>query len=130
MADSDLERQRRRRAHLRGDHRACGARCTARRVDRAAASSGAETVVGAVDAFAATVAPWPPEDPRRVTLAVCRRMAEALDAGATDVRISDYVVSAIGGLADLAAGPADVVDELNAQGAARLVGILARLPGA
>jgi hypothetical protein len=127
MADSDAVRARRRRAHLRGDHHDCGARCTARRVAIAAAASGAETVTEAVDAFAAAVSGWPDEDPRRVELALGRAFAARLDAGDGDWRMGEQLVQMMRSLAVEPDREADFIDELNAKGAARQIEHLTRL---
>ena len=126
VADSEAVRARRRRAHLRGDHHDCGPKCTARRVEVAAAVTGAETVTEAVDAFAAAVGAWPDDDPRRVELALARAYAVRIDAGDGDRLMGEFVVGATKSLAVDPSAPADFVDEINAAGAARQLARLVR----
>jgi hypothetical protein len=126
MADSDVTRARRRRAHLRGDHRECGPKCQARRAAAAAAVPRTETVTAAVEAFAAAVAGWPDDDPRRVSLALARLLAQRLDAGEADWRASEHLVGLMRTLAAYVEDPADVIDELRAKGAAREIERLTR----
>jgi hypothetical protein len=126
MADSDVVRARRRRAHLRGDHRECGQGCTARRAAAAAAVPRQENVTAAVEAFAGAVAGWPAEDPRRVSLALARVYAAHLDGGGGDWRMGESLVGLMRTLAVEPEDPATVIDELRARGAAREIERLAR----
>jgi hypothetical protein len=83
-----------------------------------------------VEAFAAAVAGWPAEDPRRIELALCRLIAQRLDAGEGDWRSGEYLVGLMRTLAVDPEAPADVVDELRARGAAAEIERLARIvPG-
>jgi hypothetical protein len=128
MADSDVVRARRRRAHLRGDHRECGPKCTARRAAAAAAVPACETVTAAVDEFAASVAGWPESDPRRVELALCRLWARMLDEREGDAwRMGESLVQHMKTLSIEPERPADVIDEIRAQGAAREIQRLTQL---
>jgi hypothetical protein len=126
MADSDVVRARRRRAHLRGDHRDCGPKCTARRAAAAAAVPRSSTVTEAVEAFAAAVAGWPDDDPRRIELALARMLAARLDAGDAEWRAGEYLVGLMRTLSVDPEEPADVVDEIRARGAAREIERLTR----
>jgi hypothetical protein len=126
MADSDVTRTRRRRAHLRGDHRGCGPKCEARRVARAAAVPAAGTVTEAVEAFADAVGGWAADDPRRTELALARALAGRLDAGDGDWRMAEGLVSLMRTLAVDPEEPPDVIDEIRAKGAAVRIAELAR----
>jgi hypothetical protein len=126
MADSDVVRARRRRAHLAGDHRVCGPRCTARRAAVAAAVPQCETVSEAVAAFSAAVAGWPDEDPRRTELALARLIAGRLDSGEAEWRAGEHLVMMMRSLAIEPEREADVIDEIRARGAARQIERMAR----
>jgi hypothetical protein len=127
MPDSDVTRARRRRAHLRGDHRECGPKCVAKRTARAASVPACDTVTGAVEAFAAAVAGWPDTDPRRTELALCRMLAQRLDAGDADWRAGEYLTGMMRMLAVDVEHAADAIDEIRAEGAAAEIARLTRL---
>jgi hypothetical protein len=99
MALTGAERQKRRRAHARGDHRLCGPKCTAQQV-RVAVSTvqKASTVSDAVEKFAATVA-FDDGDPRSVGLACAFVLARFVDDGVAPVMAAGQVSSIITGLA-------------------------------
>ena len=127
MADSAAVRARRRRAHLRGDHRECGPGCAALRTAAAAAvPRDCESVTEAVTAFADAVGGWPADDPRRTELALARVLAQRLDAGFGDWRQAEGLVQLMRTLAADPDRQPDFVDELRARGAARRVEVLAR----
>lgn len=107
----------------------CGPNCTARRAAAAAAVPRVGTVTEAVEAFAAAVAGWPPEDPRRIELALARVIASRLDGGDGDWRMAEGLVGMMRTLAVEPEHPADVIDEIRARGAAREIERLARLGG-
>ena len=79
-----------------------------------------------MEAFAAAVAGWPPEDPRRTELALCRLIARRLDSGEADWRAGEQLVGLMRTLAIEPEHPADVIDEIRARGAARQIEHLAR----
>lgn len=85
-----------------------------------------ETVTEAVEAFAVAVTGWPADDPRRVQLALARALAVRLDSGDGDWRMVEGLVSMMKSLAVDPKHPADFIDELNAQGAARQLERLAK----
>jgi hypothetical protein len=126
MADSDVTRARRHRAHRRGDHRECGPRCVQRRAAAAAAVPRQENVAAAVAAFAAAVTGWPDDDPRRVSLALAQLLARRLDAGEADWRAGESLIGVMRTLAVDVEDPADVIDEIRARGAAREIERLTR----
>jgi hypothetical protein len=113
---------------LRGDHRECGPGCTAKRAAAAASVPRCETVTASVEAFAAAVAGWPEDDPRRVELALCRLWARMLDEREGDAwRMGESLVMHMKTLAIEPERPADVIDEIRASGAAREIERLTRL---
>lgn len=126
MADSDVVRARRRRQHVRGDHRECGSTCTAKRAAAAAAVPQQSTVTAAVDLFAEAVGAWPEDDPRRIELALARLLASRLDNAEGDWRSGEYLVGLMRTLAVDPEQPADVVDEIRAKGAAKEIERLTR----
>ncbi|MGO9079038.1 MAG: hypothetical protein ACLQDY_08330 [Streptosporangiaceae bacterium] len=114
-------RQARRRAHLRGDHRLCGPKCLAGRVqDAVDAAERPGTVSAAVAAFAETVS-FPPSDPRSVTLACATALAELVDAGVAPVLASGQVSTMVAALGRFPGDGPSPLDTARARVAAKQV---------
>jgi hypothetical protein len=116
MADSAALRNRRKRAHARGDHALCR-QCTEMPAPAPVAGRGA--VERAVSEFVSR-RPFAEGDPRGITSVVAVRLAQVVDTEGS-VMAARELRTVVGYLADWSdlPGDGDYIDSLNAQGHAR-----------
>jgi hypothetical protein len=120
MADSAAVRARRRRAHSRGDHSLCTARCPATDKKQVA---DRPPVSGPVEASVRDLAQalrFGERDPRAAMTVMAVRLAAAVDEGAS-ASVARELRTILVWLAESPAVPHDLVDELRARRAHRRV---------
>lgn len=131
MADDEATRSRRKRAHARGDHSLCGARCR-QRLPLAAeaaepvaeASPAGDTSPGGIEqAVAAYVAalPFAASDPRAILGQLAVKLARHVDGAVSLPAAVRELRVVLAQIAEVPGQPAGQVDEIRLRRAQRLL---------